>query len=828
MHGPGTDSVGTPFRGGRELTVWSRRTIHGRSRHRFHRPIGLLEHVGREESPVALPTGGGFGQSGVVNFADHLRTWSAEALAELLSARPDLLAASDDGFEALARKASTASSLGRCLIRSDVAMFLVAQALAVSHPATADEIDELLGTNDVDAVLDALGRLAAHGIVVVEDRVASPLGALGDLLHRPLGLGPSFVELADHVDPAVLDELAGRLGADGAHKRSATTRAIARRLRSPEGLARALDGAPDQSRELLDMLVEQRSPAVGLPVGYLYKNLSDDDPLAWMLNHGLLIAISDILAELPREIVIGCSPDGLAPLAALRPIGPRPVNGLAAGSVAGAGGDAAGRMLEAAEVLLRLATDGEVAVRKMGGVGVREIRRLAKILELEDRQVGRLLELLFEAQLLNPRPGRLVATELAEAWWRLTRSRRWLVLVRAWVSSSGFLSTALSLDADSRPVPALSDTETVAAAFAGRQVVIDMVAMIPADQAFDPDQLAQAVVWRSPNLWGTGEPPPEELIDWTLAEAELLGLIAMNAPTPSLLALAGGDQAQLEAYAAEVLGIDQEQFVLQSDLTAVALGPLDPGVAGKLIDLADRQADSAIPQFRFSEASLRRGFDRGWTAAGITSFLSDHALSGMPQPLAYLLADVDRRYGSVKVLGAVSAIVADDEAMAVEIASTSRAARLGLRLIAPTVLIGPVEPQQLLDELRAEGFFPVFDGEIVRFEPAGGRFDPANDAGLPANWTGPVLSEAALPGEVADAVAALRAGDNVAITAPDAQLRLHLVWNRPAVVTHLRDGQLTQARGVVVAFDESLTLLNDTGVEELPMDAVIAIEDPSR
>lgn len=790
-------------------------------------PVGPFLTAGTcGEYPAGRPSARRFRQSGWVKFADHLRTWDAAGLAALLSARPDLLPAADEGFEALARRASTANSLGRALVRSDVAMFLVAQALAVSHPATADEIDDLLGTNDVDAVLDALGRLSAQGIVVVEDRVASPVGALDDLFHRPLGLGPSFVELADHLDPAVFDDLADRLGAAGATKRSATSRAIARRLRSPEGLRRAFEGAPPEAGELLGVLVEQRSPAVGLPVGYRYQRPPDDEPLAWMLNHGLLAPVSESVAELPREIVIGYRSDGLTPQAMLRPIEPRPVAGLPVESVIAAAADRAGRTLEAAESLLRLVTDGEVAVRKTGGVGIRELRRLAKLLELEDRQVGRLLELLAEAKLLQAQRGRLVSTPLADAWWNLARGRRWLILVRAWLAAPGFLSSALSVGADDRPVPALIEHETVAAAFAGRQVVIEMISAIPAGEAFDPDQLCTAVVWRSPNLWGAGEPPPEDLVEWTFAEAELLGLTAMNAPSPTLTALASDDTDRLEASAAELLGNDQQQFVLQSDLTAVALGPLDPGVAGRLNDLADRESDSSVPQYRFSESSLRRGLDRGWSAETITAFLSDHALSGLPQPLAYLLADVDRRYGSVKVVAASAVIVTEDEALAVEVASTTRAARLGLRLIAPTVLVGPVDPHELVEELRAEGFFPIFDGDTIRFEADIDR--GIDDVGLPADWTGPGLTEAALAGEVADAVEALQATDVGISAEPDAKHRLHLLWNRTAVVTHLRDGRLTEARGVVVAVDESLTLLNENGVEELPMDAVVTVEDPSR
>jgi hypothetical protein len=771
-------------------------------------------------------------QSGAVRFADHLRTWSPEALSELMTARPDLLPATDRGFEAVAKKAATPMSLGRCLVRSDVAMLVVAEALAVASPATPDEIDAFLGTGDVDAVLDAIVRLQRRGVVVVDDSVVTTVGVLGDLFHRPLGLGPSFVELAEHLAPEVIDELAARVGAVGASRRSTTARAIARRLCEPWGLAAALEGAPPESRDLIEALAAQRSPALRLPSGLLNWSTPGDATVSWLLGHGLLVAVSDGVAELPREIVIAAHPNGLAPGAALRPVPLRVVTGLAADAVAATAADQAGRALDAAEALLGLAGDSEIVLRKAGGVGVRELRRLAKQLELDARDVGRFLELLYHAHLVRPSGAVLTATDLAPVWRDLPRHRRWSVLVRAWLAAPTFLSRALSVDEDGRSLPALGGVEPVAAAFAGRQIVLDLVGSVDGGAAYDPDQLAEAVVWRSPNLWGAGYPPPERLVRWTIDEAILLGLVALNAPAPTLLALLRHGDDAMERAAAADLGTDQKQLVLQSDLTAIALGPLAPAVAGRLADMADRRPGLTVPTFRFTEASLRRAFDRGWDAASIAQFLADHALSGVPQPLRYLVADIDRRYGSVRVLPARSVVVADDEATAIEIASRVRAARLGLRLVAPTVLVGPIDPHQMVDELRAEGLFPVLDGETVsiRRRPGAGAADGGGGAsgGLPADWTGPSLSEAVLPGEVAEAVGLLRDHDDGPPVQSNLDRQLQLLRNRPAVVKHLRDGGIVEARGVLVDVGESVTLLGSTGVEELPLDAVVAVEDPTR
>ncbi|MBW3615059.1 MAG: helicase-associated domain-containing protein, partial [Actinobacteria bacterium] len=101
-----------------------------------------------------------------------------------------------------------------------------------------------------------------------------------------------------------------------------------------------------------------------------------------------------------------------------------------------------------------------------------------------------------------------------------------------------------------------------------------------------------------------------------------------------------------------------------------------------------------------SEASIRRAMDHGASPEDVLAFLEGHAVSGVPAALDYLIADVARRYGSVRVLGTSAVIVTDDEARAIEVASHRRAARIGLRRVAPTVLVSSTPPLELVDELH--------------------------------------------------------------------------------------------------------------------------------
>ncbi|MEL6984595.1 MAG: hypothetical protein AAFO29_19360, partial [Actinomycetota bacterium] len=441
-----------------------------------------------------------------MDLARHLRSWSAAELTRLLENRPDLLPASDRGLDALARKASTATSLGRVLVGADVGMLVTAEALVAIHPATVTELDALLGTGDPLAVIEAVERLRHRGVVVVDDGIIHPVGALPDLLHRPLRLGPSFEELADQLEPGVLERLAAETRAEGG-QRSPTVRAVARRLRDPAVLAALTDDAPSGVHELLAELSASRSPAIGLPAAHAYRTPSADDPLGWLLARGLVVAVNERGAELPRELVIATHADGLAAGAALRPIEVEPVPGIDPDLVAGTATDQANRAIDGAEALLRLAARREISVRRSGGIGPRELTRLGRQVGLDPIAVTRLLELLAAARLVRVDGSSLVDHELAERWWAISRPRRYLALVRTWVGADHFLSRGLpegqpepgdgtgptdktSADKASSGPVGLVDSDPVSATAAARAVAIETMSRLDRGQAWDPDQLA--------------------------------------------------------------------------------------------------------------------------------------------------------------------------------------------------------------------------------------------------------------------------------------------------------------------------------------------------
>lgn len=206
-----------------------------------------------------------------------------------------------------------------------------------------------------------------------------------------------------------------------------------------------------------------------------------------------------------------------------------------------------------------------------------------------------------------------------------------------------------------------------------------------------------------------------------------------------------------------------DHVLLQADLTAVAPGPLERPLAAMLGVLADVESKGGATVYRFTPGSVRRALDAGRTAADLHAFLAAHARTPVPQPLTYLIDDVARRHGRLRVGAASAYLRCDDDALLTEILADRRAQPLRLRRLAPTVLATQADPSTLLDGLRAMGFAPAAesaDGDVVITRPDARR-TPHRTAPVPVP-DGPPTPDTML---LTAAVRAIRAGD-LASTAP--------------------------------------------------------------
>lgn len=302
---------------------------------------------------------------------------------------------------------------------------------------------------------------------------------------------------------------------------------------------------------------------------------------------------------------------------------------------------------------------------------------------------------------------------------------------------------------------------------------------------------------------GGDEDLRSRLARWTLAEAEMLGITGrgalsshgralIGAPpaphhagaeteptgpgdklpvhhrhTPPPPVLSPAEQATAAAAAARLLEPllpePLDHVLLQADLTAVAPGPLERPLADMLGVLADVESKGGATVYRFTPASVRRALDAGQSAADLHAFLAAHSRTPVPQPLTYLIDDVARRHGHLRVGAASSYVRCDDDAVLNEILADKRAAGLGLRRLAPTVLAARTDPAALLEGLRAMGFAPAAEsaeGDVLIARADAYRTPPRTPP-EPVPDGPPVPDDTLL----AAAIRAVRAGD-LASTAP--------------------------------------------------------------
>jgi hypothetical protein len=287
-----------------------------------------------------------------------------------------------------------------------------------------------------------------------------------------------------------------------------------------------------------------------------------------------------------------------------------------------------------------------------------------------------------------------------------------------------------------------------------RRAVLAELAQLGPGEVPDPEALEERLAWRAPRRGGL---TARQLAGWSLREAAWLGVTGLGALAGHGRALLCEGPAAAEAALAAALPEPVDHVLLQADLTAVAPGPLTAELSRELSLVADVDSRGGATVYRFTPTSVRRALDAGRTADELLALLAEHSRTGVPQPLEYLVGDVARRHGRVRVGAAGAYLRADDEHLLAEIVADRRAASLRLRRLAPTVLAAQADPASVLEVLREMGLAPAAegaDGDLVLRRPDAHR-TPVRERPRPVTG-GPAVP----PEHLTEAVVhALRTGD---------------------------------------------------------------------
>jgi hypothetical protein len=200
-----------------------------------------------------------------------------------------------------------------------------------------------------------------------------------------------------------------------------------------------------------------------------------------------------------------------------------------------------------------------------------------------------------------------------------------------------------------------------------------------------------------------------------------------------------------------------DHVLAQPDLSLIAPGPLVADLAGTLAVVADVESSGGATVYRVSENSIRRSLDSGWSATDLHDFFTRVSRTPVPQALQYLIDDVARQHGRLRV-GAIECYIrSDDHGLVSQVLSDRRTAGAELRRLAPGVLVSGLPPEEVLTVLRAAGYAPAGEsaGGAVLTRPKA----PARAAGRRPGGTAFAGPRPLAPGDVAATVREIRAGD---------------------------------------------------------------------
>lgn len=638
-----------------------------------------------------------------ISFTEELRTRSDDEIIALFASRPDLISPVPTDLMALAARANSAPSLIRARESLDKFRLDILTAICtLEEPIALTQILSVTSPEAQEAVR-SLWEIA----LLYKD---------GDGYRIPTNVR------------SLVGEYPAGLGAKSSKPVNFT----------------ALEGAPKGAVETLQKLVW------GPPKGQVSDVKRAPAAIKWLLENNFLIPFDSQTVLLPREVAMHLREGKV--FKSLQPTQPilegrsRKQKATDLAAIANIS-----TFVRWAEELGHHWSDEPPSALRSGGVGVRDLKRTAEHLGISEPCTAFVAELLYIGGLIViDSDDQILPTSAFDLW--LTRSieEQWYALTSLWLETSRL--SGLIGKGESKNIAALGPELDRGGVSHLKKVILKVLESHP---EVDPtlDSMTTTVSWLVPSRAN------RDYIEWILRETEWLGLTGQGAISSFGTATLKNEELGIEA----ALPKPVDHILIQADNSAVAPGPLTLELANAIGTIADIESRGGASVYRFSEPSIRRGLDHGQTGDQIKEFLKKISKTPMPQPLEYLITDVAKRHGRLRVGNTNSYLRCEDEGLIQEILHDKRVDYLRLRKLAPQVLVCDIESNELIRVLRDAGYLPAAENAtgVLVTAPTVRR---AKARPKPPR----VVTEISTPPEVivASALRALRAGERASSHKP--------------------------------------------------------------
>ena len=581
------------------------------------------------------------------SFSDELRSRSDDAIEALFSQRPDLISPVPSDLHALCARANSTPSLIRARDSLDKFRLDILTALcALDEPFSIEEVVQAT-TDEARQALTSLWELA----LIYKDgtgyRVTSNVRTL--IGESPAGLGPKSSKNIDFAE---------------------------------------LNNAPKGAVETLSKMVW------GPPKGQIADIKKAPPAIQWLLSKNFLLPFDSRTVLLPREVAMHFREGKI--FRSLQPTPPEVVGTSRKQKAVDLAAIAnISTFVRWAEELGHSWSDDPPIALKSGGLGVRDLKRSAEHLGVSEICTAFVAELLFVAGLVVIDTNeQILPTSAFDLWLTKSIEEQWHTLVSSWLGTSRV--AGLIGKSDVKNIAALGPELDRGGIASLKKTTLSVLSNY---RELDPniDSIFAAISWQLPTRSN------KEYCEWILRELEWLGITGQGAISSFGLALIAGTKLGIEA----ALPKPVDHILIQTDNSAIAPGPLTLELANAIGTIADIESRGGASVYRFSEASIRRGLDHGQTGDQIKDFLKKISKTPMPQPLEYLITDVAKRHGKLRVGSTNSYVRCEDEGLIQEILHDKKLEPLRLRKLAPQVLISDIDNVELVRTLRDAGYLPA-------------------------------------------------------------------------------------------------------------------------